>query len=61
MPADRLHSQDRILPGLALRMKDYQRQSVAWMVDMESRNLNALFWETWQWQDGGSELYFGWR
>ena len=38
-------------PGLALEMKDYQRQSLQWMIDhenmMEHGGLNAVFWEHW--------------
>eukprot|EP00946_MAST-07B_sp_MAST-7B-sp1_P004340 g4340.t1 len=50
--------QDTVFPGLSLKMKDYQRQSVAWMIDMERTNLNALFWERWEWADGGAPFYY---
>ena len=30
----------------------------AWMVDMERKNLNALFWERWEWADGGLPFYY---
>lgn len=41
-------------------MKDYQLQTLQWMLDHESmRNgLNGLFWEHWCWSDGGGFYYF---
>jgi hypothetical protein len=44
-------------PGhIALTLKEYQLQTVAWMQDQESyeRGLNGLFWEERAWQDSSS-------
>ena len=45
--------------GVALRLKRYQAQALAWMEDMEDtarlpRGINGLFWETRAFGDGGS-------
>ena len=48
-------------PGVALSLKAYQRQTLAWMEDQESlRNgLNSLFWEKREWLDCNSDTdYF---
>ena len=45
--------------GLALTLKPYQQQAVAWMVDMEAlpRGINGLFWEVRPFADGGAFYY----
>ena len=45
--------------GVALRLKRYQAQALAWMRDMESlpRGINGLFWEERAFGDGGA-YYF---
>ena len=45
--------------AIALEMKPYQKQALAWMVDMETVDggVNALFWETRDFADGGSWYY----
>ena len=45
--------------GVALPLKQYQAQALAWMKDMESlpRGLNGLFWEERAFADGGSYYY----
>jgi len=45
--------------GLKLHMKDYQLQTLAWMLDHESlpHGLNELFWERWTFLDG-SDFYY---
>jgi hypothetical protein len=47
--------------GLALKPKDYQLQTLQWMIDHENLDnggLNSLFWEHWMWSDGGNFYYF---
>ena len=43
--------------GIALNLKDYQRQTIAWMEDQESLpgGLNSLFWEKREWLDSTGE------
>lgn len=47
-------------PGLALTLKPYQQQTLAWMVDMEAlpRGINSLFWEVRPFADGGVPFYY---
>ena len=47
-------------PGLKMQMKDYQRQTLAWMLDHEAlpHGLNELFWEKWSFPDGNSEDFY---
>ena len=45
--------------GLALALKRYQLQALAWMVDMEDetllpRGVNGLFWEVRPWAEAGT-------
>ncbi len=56
------HREESQPAGLALQLKQYQRQGLAWLLDMESekllpRGLNGLFWERREWADGGSFWY----
>jgi SNF2 family DNA or RNA helicase len=46
--------------GLALKLKMYQQQTLAWMVDMESlpRGINSLFWEERPFADGGLPFHY---
>eukprot|EP00943_MAST-04B_sp_MAST-4B-sp1_P009028 g9028.t1 len=43
--------------GIALTLKEYQRQTIAWMEDQESlsNGLNSLFWEKRQWLDSAGK------
>ena len=45
---------------LSKTLKEYQSQTVSWMLDQESMpgGLNSLFWETRQWGGGGGHEYF---
>jgi hypothetical protein len=45
--------------GLRLQMKDYQLQTLAWMIDHEKlpHGLNQLFWEKRTFLDGGDYYY----
>ena len=45
--------------GVALTLKRYQAQALAWMIDMEAlpRGINGLFWEERKFKDGGSYYY----
>ena len=45
--------------GVALALKRYQAQALAWMIDMEAlpRGINGLFWEERKFKDGGSYYY----
>jgi len=46
--------------GLALQLKQYQRQALAWMLDMESLpgGINSLFWEERPFADGGAPFHY---
>jgi len=46
--------------GVLQTLFPYQRQALAWMLDQEARpgGLNAAFWETRRWRDGGEFYYF---
>jgi hypothetical protein len=46
--------------GLKMQMKEYQLQTLAWMLDREAlpHGLNELFWEKWSFSDGAEEEFF---
>lgn len=46
--------------GLALTLKPYQQQALAWMVDMEALpgGINSLFWEVRPFADGGDPFHY---
>ena len=52
---------DRAQPGeLSMRLLQYQRETVQWMIDMESLEggLNSLFWETRKFEGSSEEYYY---